>query len=467
MRDGWMGKGHRMDTGTRRQRGAVLVYVLALLVVTGILSGLAWRIIRSNNAIAALDSGDAQARLLALAGADYALAKIGPPGTGQNLAYAAEGLNYRLDDSGRVFDLTVRTHGLFARARSVGTTGLPRPGRSRPYAALLGQTLDLGRLPALGLLNHEGNMVLAGNAQVTGPVMLWRGDVRKATDYHVRWTGSGGHAGALWDSTAEAWKYARVDFKRAEAWIKDQEGMLAAGGSADGFGKDADFDSGTVRDMVLPDSARLDSGLVDARVMAAQVLRVGSGARLRGCKLMSRRIVIEGGALVERSLAYASRTLDIQGAGIEGGQFLAGDSLRIDAGAKLRGYPVFYAQGRMAVLGKADTSYPGALLVGKAEGEGLFFSACQGHPQYDQEIRLSIGPGARLKGLLYTPCHARMEGSLEGSLICHNLKFEYQGTIWLGHLKDARIHALSGKSVIPAPLMFPGFPPAAFAGAGI
>jgi hypothetical protein len=467
MRESWFGEGLRMDMGSRRQGGAALVYVLGLLVITGILSGMTWRIIRSDNTIAALDRGDAQARLLALAGVDYAVAKIGPPGAGQNLAYAAEGLNYRLDDSGRVFDLTVRTHGLFARARSVGTTGNPRPGRSRAYAALLGQTLDLGRLPALGLLNHEGNMVLAGNAQVTGPVMLWRGEVRKATDYHVRWTGSGGHIGALWDSTAEAWKFSTVDFSRADEWIKDQEALLAAGDITGGFGKDADFDSGMVRDLVLPDSASLDSGLVDVRVVAAQVLRVGAGARLRGCKLISRRIVIEKGAVIERSLAYASRTLDIMGARIEGGQFLAGDSVRIDADARLRGYPVFYAQGRVANRGKVDSSFVGALLVGKVEGEGLFFSACREHLQGDQDIRLSIGSDAHLTGLLYTPCHARMEGSLDGSLICGNLKFEHKGTIWLGHLRNARLRALSGKSIIPSPLIFPGFPPAAFSGTGI
>ena len=59
----------------RRQRGAALVYVLALLAITSVLVGLTWRIIRSNNAIAAMDRGDVQARLLALTGVDYALAK--------------------------------------------------------------------------------------------------------------------------------------------------------------------------------------------------------------------------------------------------------------------------------------------------------------------------------------------------------------------------------------------------------
>jgi hypothetical protein len=62
---------------------------------------------------------------------------------------------------------------------------------------------------------------------------------------------------------------------------------------------------------------------------------------------------------------------------------------------------------------------------------------------------------------------ARMEGSLQGSLICHNLKFEHQGTIWLGHLKDARIEAMTGRRAIPAPMLFPGFPAAAFSGKGL
>ena len=444
------------------QEGAALAYVVALLAIVSILVGLTWRIIRSNDAIASLDRGDAQARLLALSGVEYALTKIGPPGPGQNLGYATEGLKYRLGDSECVFDLTVRSHGLFARARSVGSSGLPRPGRSRAYSALLGQLVDLGKLPALGLLNHEGNMVLAGNAQVTGPVMLWRGDVRKATDYNVRWTGTGGHTGALWDSTAPAWNYARVDFQRADAWIKEQEAMLAT----HDFSRDTDFDSGTVKDLKLPDTALVDTTLSDTRISAAQVLKVGSRAHLTDCKLLSRRIVIEGDAILERTLAYASRTVDVNGGRIEGGQFLAGDSVRLATDKPLRGYPVFYAQGRMANRGKPDSIMVGALILQKAAGEGLFFSACHDHPLFDQDIRLSIGAGTYLRGLLYTPCHARMEGSLEGSLICHNLKFEYKGTIWLGHLKDAHIHALSGRKWIPAPMLFPGFAPAAFAGKG-
>jgi hypothetical protein len=443
-----------------RQRGAALAYVLALLAIVGVLIGLTWRTLRANDALAALDRGDTQARLLALAGIDYALARIGPPGPAQDLGYSTENLAYRLGDTDRVFDLAVRSFGLFARARSAGKSGLPRPGRTKACEALLGQSLDLAKLPALGLLNHEGNMVLAGTAQVTGPVMLWRGDVRKATDYNVRWTGKTGHGGPVWDSLAAAWKLSVADFGRADAWIKAQQALLDGGeGSLDG-----DFDSGLVRDIRLPDTAAVsDTVLTDARIVAREVLRVGSGARLTHCKLLSRRILIEGDARLDRTLAYASKTLGVLGGSIEGGQFLAVDSVRIASDMPLKGYPVFYAQGRMANRGKPDSAMVGALEIDKASGEGVFLSACKEHPEYDQGIRLSVGTGAHLSGLLYTPCFARMEGGLDGSLICHNLKFEYKGTIWLGHLKDAHIDGVSGRKVIPAPLLFPGFAPAVFA----
>lgn len=447
----------------RGQRGAALVYVVALLAVIGILVGLAWRLIRTNNALSAMNRGEAQARLLALSGADYALSRIGPPGPAQDLEYAAENLEYRLDDSDRVFNLTVRTHGLFARVNSLGRTGLPPPGRTHAYAGLIGQAVDLGRLPALGLLNHEGNVVLAGKAEVSGPIMLWRGDARKATDYHVRWQGGAGHAGPVWDSAAPAWKRCETDFRRADKWMAEQAGLLASGD----FGKDGDYDSGTVEDLVLPDSALLtDTLLADTRIRARRVLRVGSGARLMDCKLMSERIIVEAGADLDRVLAYAGRTLDVKGGRIRGGQYLAGDSLRIASDGPLTGFPVFYAQGRMSGRGHADSAMVGALILEKAKGEGLFLSAARERPLYDQEIRLAVNPGVRVSGLLYTTGYARMEGNLVGSLICHNLKFEFKGTIWLGHLKDARLTALKPGQVIPAPLLFPGFFPAAFAGRG-
>jgi hypothetical protein len=149
---------------------------------------------------------------------------------------------------------------------------------------------------------------------------------------------------------------------------------------------------------------------------------------------------------------------------MHGGQFLAGDTLRLSTDRALSGWPLFYAHGRMARRGRPDSAMVGALLIEKAAGTGSFISACREHPVYDQEVRLSVSKGVRLSGFLFTPCYARMEGDLQGTLLCHNLKFEYQGTIWLGHLKDARLSAASAR--IPAPLLFPGLSPAVFSESG-
>ena len=62
------------------QRGAALAYVLALLAIVSMLVGLAWRMIRTDNALSARARGEAQAGLMASAGLDYARSRVGPPG---------------------------------------------------------------------------------------------------------------------------------------------------------------------------------------------------------------------------------------------------------------------------------------------------------------------------------------------------------------------------------------------------
>jgi hypothetical protein len=438
------------------QHGAALAYVLALIAVMSLLVGTVWRMIRADNVLASRTRGDAQARLLAAAGLDYARSRIGSPGPNQDLSFATEGIDYRLDDAGRDFRLSVRSRGLYARAVAVGKSPTPLPGRSATKEALLGQALDLARMPALGLLNHEGNLVLAGSAQVTGPVLLWRGDVRKATDYHVRWTGGPGHAGPTWDSTADAWKRTGMDFVRADAWMSAQGLMLSAGD----FSRDGDYDRGSVTELHLGDSAVLtDTSLVRVRIVAGRLV-VGPGTRLRDCKLAARSIEIRDGASLDRVIAFAQGNIRITGGELRGGQFLAGDSIRLSAGKPLSGWPFFYSRGRMARRGHPDSAMVGALLIDKTVGQGVFVSACREHPEFDQQERLAVAKGVKLTGFLFTPCYARMEGELEGTLLCHNLRLEYQGTIWLGHLKDARLSA--SRLRIPVPLLFPSLKPAVF-----
>ena len=444
------------------RRGAALVYVLGIIALFGLLAGLVIRYTRFNDGLVARERWDAQARLLAHSGLDYALARIDPPGPALHLDFSTDGVDYRAGNPGLEFHLRVATRGLLARAVATGKTRLPGEGRRKSHAALVGQELDLAALPAIGLLNKEGNMVLAGSAQVTGPVMLWRGGVRKATDYHVRWRGSGGgHAGAVWDSTARAWDRVKPDFRRAENWVRDQL-ALAERGAVDG---DPDFDPGTVEDLSFGDSAYLsDTALAGVRLRAGRRLVVGSGAVLVDCKLIAPEIRVEGDAALEDVIAFASRKVDIRGGSIRGGQFAAVESLTVANSERLDGWPIFYVHGRKVNAGRPDSSCLGSLRIERAQGEGIFLSAAHGRPVYDQDIRLHLGAAAAVTGLLYCDGYAEVEGRLKGSLLCRNLKFEYKGTIWLGHLKDARIEGFAGSKVIPAPLLFPGFPLFTYAG---
>jgi hypothetical protein len=296
---------------------------------------------------------------------------------------------------------------------------------------------------------------------VTGPVLLWRGGVRKATDYHIRWRGGPGHVGPVWDSTAAAWKKTEPDFRRAADWVKAQEALLAGGDPA----KDPDYDGGRVADLMLGDSGRLeDTALAGVRVRAGKMLVVGAGAVLLDCKLLAPHIRIEGDAALESVLAFASRTLEVTGGSVKGGQYAALDSLTLDLSEPLEDWPIFYVQGRKANAGRPDSSHPGTLRVRKASGEGIFLVSALGRADHDQEIRFILEDAASAGGLVFCNGYARLEGTFRGSILCRNLKFEYKGTIWLGHLKDARLQGYPAPKVIPAPLLFPGFPVLSFGG---
>lgn len=442
------------------QRGAVLAYVLGILAVFGLMIAGVLRSVRFNDSIVSRDRWDAQARLLAAGGLDFALSRIAPPGKPLDLAYATEKAEWQSDNPHLSFTVRVAEWGLFARAVSRGKTKLPLPGgREKRRSSWIGQELDLGEFPALGLLNREGNLVLAGSARIDGPVLLWRGGVRKATDYAVRAGRGAAHRGAVWDSTAPAWSRILPDFRRVEAWVARQQRML----EGFGFSKDGDYDSGQVVDWSPSDSVRIaDTTLIATRIRAAKAIVVESGAVLRHCKLLAPEIRITGNSRLHNSLTYASRNLNISGSELQGGFFAANDTLSLASDFPLTDWPTFYVQGRSIRTAGSDSAYVGLLHIGKVSGEGLFFSANTTAPKFDQQIRMNLEKNAVITGLLYCGGYARIEGRVLGSVLCRNLRFEHMGTIWLGHLMDAELQAPSAPFQIPAPLLFPAFPVLAF-----
>ena len=440
------------------QRGAALAYVIALVAVLSILVGYTWRSIRFNNELVSNLTSETEARMLSLSGIDYALSKIGYSVTKQNLNYSTEGLNYHVEGDHLTFNLEVHSKGLFARATSTGKTFLPKNGKAVTTYSLLGEELDIGKLPALTLLNHEGNLVLAGTAEVTGPILLWRGDVRKATDYNVRWSGTVAHTGRVLDSTSKIWNQLIPNFERAEEWMKNQSIIF----STRDFKNDFDYDSSKVKNLFLPDSGLLvDTVISNTRIFSKNKLRIGTGAVLSNCKLIAANVFVTPGSTLRNCIVYADRNLSVTGGELSGGQYLASDSLFFSNNTPIQHFPVFYVEGRTIKSGHPDSSLIGSMILEKASGEAIFFGAFLNKPNFDQEIRVNVKSTVNLTGLIYANSYAKMEGNLQGSFICQNLKFEYKGTIWVGHLKDAHLKSFSGSKVVAGPLVFPGFTPIA------
>jgi hypothetical protein len=298
-------------------------------------------------------------------------------------------------------------------------------------------------------------LVLAGKGRIEGPVLLWRGGVRKATDYKVRAEAIASHAGTVWDSSASTWSRVVPDFRRATEWMARQNEWL----NGRLLDNDDDYDSGHVVDWPLSDSVLLSDTLIQAtRIRARNRITVESGAELIHCKLLAPEIRIKGNARLRNSLAYASRNLIVAGGELQGGFFASAESLSISNERPLQAWPVFFVQGRKIFSGKADSGFVGILNIEKANGEGLFLSDMSAAPEYDQQIRLVLGKRSSVTGLLYCGGYAQIEGQVLGSVLCRNLRFEHKGTIWIGHLRDAQLRSFDGLATIPAPLLFPESP---------
>ncbi len=431
------------------EKGAALVYVLGLLLVTGILVSITWRLVRQNEGLAVREMQLSQARLLSHSGVDHALFKINESIGKSDFNYSVSDLNFRIDGDRLGFLLDVIPLGLFLQAYAQGKVkyGTETSALIAKQSVRIEQLLDLGDFPAVGLLNREGNLVLAGTSEIHGSVMLWRGEVRKATSEKIRWQNGVGHIGPVWDSTSVIWDNMEADFTRVHSWMEVQDALI--------------------QDDILvserkglpfwraPHGTELtDTLLENHTIVGSGLLLIGSGARLLNCTILAKEVEIKGNAQIENGLVYSSRNMRIREEASLKGQFLARDSLVLDLGVPQNGYPVFYVHGRPSVGEETDSIYIGELYARNYQGEGIFMHASWEIPDYNSDVRIRVDSAVFLHGLIFTPGFVQLEGSVEGSVICQNFRFQHSGTIWFGHLKNVKIK--SSLSSIPVPVVFPG-----------
>ncbi len=436
-------------------QGSALGYVLGIIAVLGLLLSIYWKSVKFNNNLAQQEQDIIQARLASESGLDYVLKKLSGS-EAEHLEFQTDKLKYWLQDQKLSFTTSVQPYGLFTQATVTGELRKGDRVINKCERALIGQNLNLQDLPALALTNKEGQMVLAGKASVIGPILLWRGGVQKAIGAPLYWHGTIAHSGPVWDSNSTVWKKIEVSMAKAKTWVERQEIYW----ERLRFDNDADFDSFKITDRCTPSSLILiDSTWENIRWISADTVTIATGARIRNCKILANFIRIEGNASFKNSIVYALRNMNIIGAPQLQGQFIARDSLKINISSTQEHYPTFYVHGRVLAKSEKDSLYWGTMSIKQYQGQGVFLVNISEKPKYNQDIQIEVAAKTDIQGLIYTPGLVKMEGHLQGSLICQNLKFEEQGTIWFGHLKDAQLHAATTSQTIPVPLIFENLQP--------
>jgi hypothetical protein len=319
---------------------------------------------------------------------------------------------------------SVRQLGMYRRIHGRSIVRAGPYAITRNVSALAGRELAMDEYPAIGLTNSYGNMVLALNAEVSGPVLLTRGDVRKSTDYNVRYTGRTSQV-TVWDSSAAIWKGLPLRFPAARAWDSAMASELS---KPNGPGPDASWDSTAW----FPDPISLPPGVRQhQRILCKGKLILGDGVDLRDCLVAAGEIAIQGDARIEGGAVFSAGKMAIVGEPNLKSQFLSRDVLRISMQAPLKGFPLFYAEGRAS-----ERTHTGSLQVSQAQGEGIFLADTYpaGTITSNLEHALVFGAATDLKGFASTDHVIDARGRFRGCVLADNLGFVLGETTWIGHL---------------------------------
>lgn len=341
------------------------------------------------------------------------------------------------------YSYSLRQIGLFKRLFSHAQVRSGRFSIDSRKTVLAGQSLTLDDFPALGLTNPQGSMVLALSAEVSGPVLLSRGDVRRSTDYNIRYVGRTGTV-SLWDTSSAAWKRLPMSFTEARKWNSEAAAeldRLSAGGHPV---PDDSWDT----TLVLLGAQALPAGLRrHSRIYVTGSLTLGTGVDLRDCQVISSDIHIEGEANIQGGVVFSTGIMTITGQPTLKSQFIARTTLNLAVQSRLQGYPVFYVEGR-----NEGYTHLGSLQVTQAQGEGIFLVDSGPGQANGGTPSLVFSPSTDLRGFAYTDSFMDPRGRFRGSLIGYNTRFELSGSIWIGHLGYADV----GLAPIGLSLPFPG-----------
>ncbi len=327
------------------------------------------------------------------------------------------------------FAWSLQQFGLYRRIfvqSQVHSNGITLRKRS---SALVGQNLLLDEFPSLGMTNSDGNVALCLNARISGPVLLKRGGVRLATHIKVRYQGPS-QTFIVWNSTHPLWNQLPLQFPTARNWNSKKTAELAAI-TPGNPPADASWDS----TLILTGPVTLNGvNHRHSRIFIKGELTLGSGVDLRDCQIVASEVKIEGDATIDGGVVFSAGKMTITGSPKLKGQFISRDTLLLAVQSTLEGFPVFYTEGW-----NSQTEYQGSMRILEARGEGIFLIDTDLPAVWNSRPNLYIGENTQLTGLVSTDHFMDPRGVFRGSVIGHNLHFQKDGTIWVGHLGYANL----------------------------
>jgi hypothetical protein len=319
----------------------------------------------------------------------------------------------------------VHPYGLYRRAVIQAFAGRAG-GPTVSAAGLLGRKAPLDDFPAFGMMNADGNMVAGGSTVIDGKVLLSRGSIRQATDYNIRFTGDIKNAVVVTDSSP-MWRTLPLTFADATEWILLREADFAAAARGKPLARDSL--RGPMRVHAGDTSI---TGTFAGRLLATGRVSVSGSARLENAEIWAESLSIDGPVTTRNVLLYGRSEVSLSGEPDLDGQFLSRDSMRVRMQSRHAGNPVFYVNGWYS-----DQGYFSTMDIQDTRSRGLFLVGAYDLPAYYARPTLILGDSSRIDGMLYTNSNASLMGEVHGSAICEINRFEYKGTIWLGHTLNA------------------------------
>ena len=390
------------------RKGASLTIVLAVVVIVANLVAGTWVIWAMNNAQAHLQQRGSEGRLGMLSATDYATWKAND----DSLPWRPVDLRHGAPEPALEY---------FSRATQTGAFGWVMLSASLRKGAIPITDSSWFRLvrdnrnwPALTILDTSAGISLAGNARILGNVAVHRGTCSRSTTYNMMAGARALHDGLILDSSSHLWDSIAFDPRPVKKWLQDV----------------ARIPETKVATLLTVDRWSAEPGQT---LRHLGKVRISGTLAITKATIVAEEIEVEENVSIQNSILCA-RKITLRGKGQFDGQFIALDTLEVDATESQTGAAFFWLQGR-----EVNSVFTGLLWLKAWKGKASAVVAAEGWNQVSSEIASVIEKKVVFQGDIFSNATMEILGQVNGHVIAHNIATRHNGTLWIGFLRDAVI----------------------------